>query len=65
MTSGAGHDAQMMSRICPTTMIVTPSINGISHNPAEATNEADLIAGNNVLLHMLLALVDEESLLGS
>ena len=58
MTSGAGHDAQMMSRICPAAMIFTPSINGISHNPAEATSEADLIAGTNVLLHTLLTLAD-------
>ncbi len=61
MTSGAGHDAQMMSRLCPTAMIFTPSINGISHNPAEATNEADLIAGTNVLLHTLLKLANETS----
>lgn len=35
MTSGAGHDAQMMARICPTAMIFTPSIDGISHNTKE------------------------------
>lgn len=58
MTSGAGHDAQMMSRICPTAMIFTPSINGVSHNPAEATYDADLIAGTNVLLHTLLDLAN-------
>ena len=58
MTSGAGHDAQMMSRICPAAMIFTPSINGISHNPAEATASADLMAGANVLLHTLLDLAE-------
>lgn len=56
MTSGAGHDAQMMARICPTAMIFTPSIGGVSHNPAEATAPSDLMAGANVLLHTLLAL---------
>lgn len=56
MTSGAGHDAQMMSRICPTGMIFTPSIKGVSHNPGKATNPADLMAGANVLLHTLLDL---------
>lgn len=56
MTSGAGHDAQMISRICPSAMIFTPSINGISHNPAEATEVDDLMAGANVLLHCLLDL---------
>ncbi|MEE8365573.1 MAG: Zn-dependent hydrolase [Gammaproteobacteria bacterium] len=56
MTSGAGHDAQMMSRICPTAMIFTPSIDGVSHNPAEATTPEDVMAGANVLLHTLLDL---------
>lgn len=59
MTSGAGHDAQMMSRICPTAMVFTPSINGISHNPAEATKPEDVIAGANVLLHSLLELASD------
>ena len=59
MTSGAGHDAQMMSRICPTAMIFTPSIKGVSHNPAEATAAEDIMAGANVLLHTLLDLTKE------
>lgn len=56
MTSGAGHDAQMMARICPTAMIFTPSVGGISHNPAEHTAPADLAAGANVLLQTILEL---------
>ncbi|HEX2136084.1 MAG TPA: Zn-dependent hydrolase [Microvirga sp.] len=50
MTSGAGHDAQMIARIAPSAMIFVPSIGGISHNPREHTPDADLIAGANVLL---------------
>lgn len=50
MTSGAGHDAQMIARVAPSAMIFVPSRNGISHNPAELTADADLIAGANVLL---------------
>ena len=50
MTSGAGHDAQMMARICPTAMIFVPSIGGISHNPGEQTRDEDIISGANVLL---------------
>jgi beta-ureidopropionase / N-carbamoyl-L-amino-acid hydrolase len=50
MTSGAGHDAQMIARIAPSAMIFVPSIGGISHNPREHTPEADLVAGANVLL---------------
>ena len=56
MTSGAGHDAQMLARICPAAMVFVPSVGGISHNPAEHTAPADLAAGANVLLHTLLEL---------
>jgi beta-ureidopropionase / N-carbamoyl-L-amino-acid hydrolase len=56
MTSGAGHDAQMMARICPAAMIFVPSVGGVSHNPAEHTHRDDLNAGANVLLHTLLDL---------
>jgi N-carbamoyl-L-amino-acid hydrolase len=56
MTSGAGHDAQMLARLCPTAMIFVPSVKGISHNPAEHTEAKDLEAGANVLLHTLLKL---------
>lgn len=50
MPSGAGHDAQMLARICPAGMVFVPSWRGISHNPAEHTDEADIEAGANVLL---------------
>ena len=60
MTSGAGHDAQMLARICPAAMIFVPSVKGISHNAAEYTAPADLEAGANVLLHTLLELAAEE-----
>jgi len=56
MTSGAGHDAQMMARFCPSAMIFVPSVKGISHNPAEHTEVKDLIAGGNVLLQTILEL---------
>ena len=56
MTSGAGHDAQMLARICPTAMVFVPSVKGISHNPAEHTAPAHLAAGADVLLHTLLEL---------
>jgi N-carbamoyl-L-amino-acid hydrolase len=56
ITSGAGHDAQMLARICPAGMIFVPSVKGISHNVAEHTAPADLAAGANVLLHTLLEL---------
>lgn len=55
MPSGAGHDAQMLARVCPTSMIFVPSVAGLSHNLAEHTDAADVGAGANVLLHVVLA----------
>ena len=56
MTSGAGHDAQMMARICPTAMIFVPSVGGISHNPREFTQRRHLQMGADALLHTMLRL---------
>ena len=56
LPSGAGHDAQMMARVCPTGMVFTPSVDGISHNVAEYTTPDDLAAGADVLLEVVLRL---------
>ena len=56
MPSGAGHDAQMLARVCPTGMVFVPSRDGVSHNPAEHTDPADLVAGADVLLQTMLSL---------
>ena len=52
--SGAGHDAQMMARVCPTGMIFVPCENGVSHNEAENASSSDLAAGCDVLLSAIL-----------
>ena len=49
MTSGAGHDAQMMARIAPSAMVFVPSRDGISHNPREHTDDDQLVLGAQVL----------------
>lgn len=54
MTSGAGHDAQMIARIAPAAMIFVPSRGGISHNPREHTDEEQLLKGAEVLLDVVL-----------
>jgi N-carbamoyl-L-amino-acid hydrolase len=56
MHSGAGHDAQFMSYVCPTAMIFVPSIGGRSHCPEEKTTKADCVNGANVLLQCALEL---------
>ena len=58
MPSGAGHDAQMMARVCPTAMIFVPSFDGVSHNPAEHTDPADIEAGANLLADVVWRLAD-------
>lgn len=58
MPSGAGHDAQMLARVCPSGMIFVPSHLGISHNPAEHTDAKQLVAGANVLMNVMLALAE-------
>lgn len=59
MTSGAGHDAQMIARIAPAAMIFVPSAGGISHNPCEHTDDAQLIDGAGVLLDVVTRLATE------
>ncbi|MCY4102840.1 MAG: Zn-dependent hydrolase [bacterium] len=56
LPSGAGHDAQMLARVCPAGMIFVPSHRGLSHNPAEYTAPADLAAGADVLLQVMIVL---------
>jgi N-carbamoyl-L-amino-acid hydrolase len=60
LPSGAGHDAQMLARLCPAGMVFVPSVGGVSHNPAEHTLPEHVEAGANVLLRVMLALADEE-----
>jgi N-carbamoyl-L-amino-acid hydrolase len=54
ITSGAGHDAVYMARVCPTAMIFTPCIGGISHNEVEDMKPEWAEAGANVLLQAAL-----------
>jgi len=56
LPSGAGHDAQMLARVCPAGMIFVPSVGGISHNPAEHTEPSHLDAGADTLLQTLLGI---------
>jgi beta-ureidopropionase / N-carbamoyl-L-amino-acid hydrolase len=58
LPSGAGHDAQMMARLCPASMIFVPSAGGLSHNVREHTAPEHLHAGAAVLLNAVLRLAD-------
>jgi N-carbamoyl-L-amino-acid hydrolase len=54
ITSGAGHDAVYMARVCPAAMIFTPCVDGISHNEAEDMKPEWATAGANVLVQAML-----------
>ena len=54
ITSGAGHDAVYMARVCPAAMVFTPCVDGISHNEAEDMKPAWATAGADVLLQAVL-----------
>lgn len=41
MISGAGHDSCYTNQRCPTSMIFTPTRQGISHNPTEYCSPED------------------------
>ena len=54
LMSFAGHDTQSMSRHVPSAMFFVPSVDGISHHPAELTHSHDCVNAANVLLHTIL-----------
>ena len=54
MPSGAGHDAMQMARVAPTGMIFIPSVDGVSHNPAEWTDPEDVCLGTQLLADTLV-----------
>jgi N-carbamoyl-L-amino-acid hydrolase len=55
IVSGAGHDACYLARVCPTSMIFTPCVDGVSHNELENIKPEWSTAGANVLMHAVLA----------
>ncbi|KMK53770.1 Allantoate amidohydrolase [Fructobacillus sp. EFB-N1] len=57
LSSGAGHDAQVMGEQVPTAVIFVPSVGGVSHVPDEKTTPADLENGQRVLTAVLAKLV--------
>jgi len=57
--SGAFHDAMYLAEHCPTAMLFVPSRDGISHNPLEFTEPAQLEAGVRALAWSLVALAEQ------
>lgn len=59
MSSGAGHDAVAMATLTPIAMLFVRCRGGISHNPAEAVEEADVVAAVEVMMKFLGLLAQE------
>jgi allantoate deiminase len=61
LPSGAGHDAVVLSKICPVAMLFVRCQGGVSHNPAESVKAADVRVAIEVLAEFIgnLALVCE------
>lgn len=59
LLSFAGHDAQSMAQITNSVMYFVPSVEGISHNPAEFTSDEDCIHATNVMLQSILHLAGQ------
>jgi allantoate deiminase len=56
LSSGAGHDAMMMAKLCPSGMIFLRCKDGISHNPAESITVEDADLGVRALLEAVRGL---------
>ena len=54
INSGAGHDAQFVSYMVPTTMVFVPSKDGHSHCEPEFTSTKQCTQGASVLLNAIL-----------
>jgi N-carbamoyl-L-amino-acid hydrolase len=54
IVSGAGHDACWMNRLFPTTMVMCPCVDGLSHNEAEEISPDWAEKAANVLFHAVL-----------
>jgi N-carbamoyl-L-amino-acid hydrolase len=54
INSGAGHDAQFVSEMMPTTMVFVPSKDGHSHCEPEFTSVKECTNGASVLLNTVL-----------
>ena len=52
--SGAGHDACWINKVAPTSMVMCPCVDGLSHNEAEEISKEWATAGADVLMHAVV-----------
>ena len=58
ITSGAGHDAAIMARLCPMAMLFVRTPGGISHHPAESVRRQDVLAALDATIRFLRKSLD-------
>jgi allantoate deiminase len=58
LSSGAGHDAQIMAHLLPSALVFVPSAGGVSHHPDEWTSPEAIAKGVDVLVGSLIRLDD-------
>ncbi len=54
IVSGAGHDACWINRVAPTSMVMCPCVDGLSHNEDEDISPEWARAGADVLFHAVV-----------
>ena len=54
IVSGAGHDACWIDRVAPTSMVMCPCVDGLSHNEDEKISPEWATAGADVLFHAVV-----------
>ena len=54
LVSGAGHDAVVLARVCDAAMLFVRCAGGISHDPRESVDEADIAVAIDVVERFLL-----------
>ena len=64
LPSGAGHDAQVMARLCPSAMLFVRCRGGISHNPAEFASVSDMGVAIAALIRFIERFQPDEAAIG-
>jgi allantoate deiminase len=61
LPSGAGHDAAVMSKVCPAAMLFVRCKCGISHHPDESVQTTDVAAALDALTRAVLELAERHA----
>ena len=56
LSSGAGHDAQILAGLCDSGLVFIPCADGLSHAPGESASWDDIEKGANLMLAALIRL---------